>query len=426
MTIRKIFHTGLLIVAFLAMTTATLAQVVDRSPKVDTLSLADRLSVRTNLIDWTLLLPNIGVEFDIRNTNWSRWAIGLTLRDNWQTSHTFKPGIVYNMAEARLDFRNYWRTRQIDQTVKPHKHIWDKAFSARRRKVKHPTVTYYKGVYLSYTSFSFKFGREGHQGNALTAGFTYGFVKPLYTFPSGRSLDLDMGLSAGFAFSKSDTYVHDRESNCYPVTETGKWKFVPYPVLTEARIGFVYRLGKYPVTKKYRWRYDADPDFMARVDSIDAERTKAAIDKKNTDSISKQIYDTYWTVYDSIARQNAEVRQKQRLKAAGEAEIQKATKKSERKTDAKDARKDSLKKALQEIQPADTTMKKLETTVEAPADTTQAPAAAPATNDDSRKDEKPAEQPAAEGQTPPEQQAPPAGQTAPADGQQRKEDGNEA
>lgn len=61
------------------------------SPHVDTLSVAERLSIRTNMVDWTLLVPNIGVEFDIKNENWNRWTVGLNLRNNWQTSHTFKP-----------------------------------------------------------------------------------------------------------------------------------------------------------------------------------------------------------------------------------------------------------------------------------------------------------------------------------------------
>ena len=71
------------------------AQVIDRRPETDTLSLADRITLRTNAVDWLLLLPNIGVEFDLGNKNWSRWSIGLDVRGNWQTKHTFKPGVVY-------------------------------------------------------------------------------------------------------------------------------------------------------------------------------------------------------------------------------------------------------------------------------------------------------------------------------------------
>jgi hypothetical protein len=36
---------------------------------VDTLSLLDRIALRTNTVDWALLIPNFGAEFDIKNTN---------------------------------------------------------------------------------------------------------------------------------------------------------------------------------------------------------------------------------------------------------------------------------------------------------------------------------------------------------------------
>ena len=40
------------------------AQVMEHRTGVDTLSLAERISVRTNAADWMLLTPNIGVEYD--------------------------------------------------------------------------------------------------------------------------------------------------------------------------------------------------------------------------------------------------------------------------------------------------------------------------------------------------------------------------
>lgn len=115
------------------------AQGVDKSMRVDTLSLAERLSFHTNMVDWTLLTPNVGVEFDVRSTNWNRWAVGMDLRYNWQTKNTFKSGLVYNIMGARLYFRNYWRPRQIgDEGVSRHTRFIDRVFSCRRTRVKHP------------------------------------------------------------------------------------------------------------------------------------------------------------------------------------------------------------------------------------------------------------------------------------------------
>lgn len=286
------------------------AQGVDKSMRVDTLSLAERLSFHTNMVDWTLLTPNAGVEFDIRSTNWNRWAIGLDLRYNWQTKHTFKSGLVYNIMGARLYFRNYWRTRQVvprdeeDRFAKtyniyPHTRFVDRVFSCRRNRVRHPGLLFYRGAYLSYNKFSIKLlGSEGYQGSAVTAGFTYGIVKPLYVFKNGNSLDFDLGVSAGLAFASYDKYRHDRESDCYPVTKRAQSGV--FPVVSDLHVGFVYRLGRYPVTKKYRWRYDCDQAYKERIDSIYSARMTEAEKKFTEDTIMAKVSKDFWHHYDSI------------------------------------------------------------------------------------------------------------------------------
>ena len=296
------------------------AQVMERKTGVDTLSLAERISVRTNAADWLLLTPNIGVEYDIRNTNWSRWSIGLNLRSNWQSSHTYKPGIVYNLTGIRAEVRNYRRTRQIEYTdtiydkngnpvsiesskgLKPHYWPTARFFSTRRKKIKYPLNTYYRGLYLSYNDFSLKFAKEGKQGSALGVGMTYGIIRPLYEYPNGNSIDFELGISGGIAYTKYDTYRHDRESDCYSVVESKDWHIIPYPVISEVKVGFVYRFGNYPITKKYRWRYDVDIPYQNKYDSItlakDNWRTygkkdradslrNAKLEKHKADSINK-------------------------------------------------------------------------------------------------------------------------------------------
>lgn len=287
---------------------------------VDTLSLAERISVRTNAADWLLLTPNIGVEYDIRNTNWNRWSVGVNLRGNWQSSHTYKPGIVYNLTGIRAEVRNYRRTRQIEYTdtiydkngnpvsiesskgLKPHYWPTARFFSTRRKKIKYPLNTYYRGLYLSYNDFSLKFAKEGKQGSALAVGMTYGIIRPLYEYSNGNSLDFELGISGGIAYAKYDTYRHDRESDCYSVVESKDWHIVPYPVISEVKVGFVYRFGNYPITKKYRWRYDVDIPYQNKYDSIalakDNWRTfgkkdradslrNAKLEKHKADSINK-------------------------------------------------------------------------------------------------------------------------------------------
>lgn len=281
------------------------AQIFESKTGVDTLTFAERISLRTNAVDWTLLTPNLGVEFDVKSTNWNRWAVGLTLKTKWNTPATFKNRVFYNITEVRADFRNYWRTRQINNKVPAHTGFIDRLFSCRRRVVKHPKTTYYRGAYMSFSDFSIKFGREGHQGKALSAGITYGIIKPLYAFRTGNTLDLDLGFDAGFVAVNSEKFTYNRADNCYTRTKQGSWKVVPFPMPTAARVGFVYRFGSYPITKKYRWRYDADAQYQYRIDSIANQRVVDAINQHNRDSVESVIYKEFWQVYDSVAVVNS-------------------------------------------------------------------------------------------------------------------------
>lgn len=323
---------------------------------MDTLTFAERISLRTNAVDWTLLTPNLGVEFDVKSTNWNRWAVGLTLKTKWNTPATFKNRVFYNITEVRADFRNYWRTRQINNKVPAHTGFIDRLFSCRRRVVKHPKTTYYRGAYMSFSDFSIKFGREGHQGKALSAGITYGIIKPLYAFRTGNTLDLDLGFDAGFVAVNSEKFTYNRADNCYTRTKQGSWKVVPFPMPTAARVGFVYRFGSYPITKKYRWRYDADAQYQYRIDSIANQRVVDAINQHNRDSVESVIYKEFWQVYDSVAVVNSAKADSMRIvnaKLKAEADRLKAVEAQKEKERLKAEKKNKDKKAEEKPEPTE-------------------------------------------------------------------------
>ena len=381
----------LLVAVFLPQTNK--AQIFESKTGVDTLSLAERISLRTNAIDWTLLTPNLGIEFDVTSTNWNRWAVGLSFKSKWNTPATFKNRIFYNITEVRADFRNYWRTRQIDgDGVKAHTGFIDRLFSCRRRVVKHPKTTYYRGAYVSFSDFSVKLGAKGRQGKAVSAGITYGIIKPLYTFKTGNSLDLDFGFDAGFIATNAEEFKLDRAENCYVRTKAGAWKFVPFPMPTSARVGFVYRFGKYPITKKYRWRYDADADYKYRMDTIASNAIARAYNQQIRDSIQNRILGEFWQTYDSAAVVNAKIAAARKVELENrrlEADKQRAIaeqQEKERQRAEKAAAKEA-EKAKKEDTPADST-------AESPAATEQpaAPAEQPTATEQPAV---PAEQPAA-------------------------------
>lgn len=279
------------------------AQVFETRARIDTLKWNERISLHTNAVDWALLIPNIGVEYDIRSTNWNRWAVGMSAKTKWRTNSRFKQRLFYNVSEVRFEFRNYWRTRQIDgREVTKHTSFIDRLFSCRRTVVKHPHTTYYRGVYASAGDYSFLVDRKGRQGKFVSGGVTYGAMYPMYVFKSGNSLDLDLGISVGLVATNMEKFrlVDD----CYERTQPGKWKVVPFPMPTEARVGLVYRLGKYPINKKYRWRYDVDMRYRERYDSIRYALEAQRQERHITDSITNKIYNDFWLEYDKEAKQN--------------------------------------------------------------------------------------------------------------------------
>lgn len=271
----------------------------DDSRRLDTLTVAERLSFRTNGVDWLMMVPNFGIEYDIvNNKNWNRWSVGVNVRYKWATSHTFVPNYVFNIFETKLEFRNYWRTRLIDGNgVKAHTNLLDRVMSQRRYRQKHPLTTYYRGLFVSYADYSLCLGAraKGYQGQALMGGFTYGIQRPLYTFRSGRSIDLELGVSAGLAWLKYTPYKANHVDNVFYATgNTVGWKDLKIlPVVNELRAGLVYRIGKKEGYTKYRFRYDVDLQYAYRMDSLRDERAT----KMYRDSVAASQYRTVYGYY---------------------------------------------------------------------------------------------------------------------------------
>ena len=280
-------------------------KLLENRSRVDTLTLLDRIAVRTNTVDWMLLIPSIGAEFDVKPVTWNRWTVGFNVRGNPQTSHTFTHGVVFNMFEARVEARQYWRARQIDRARnarlkdQPHKHIWDKAISIRRSRVKHPMWTWYRGLYAGYGKYSFLFGGQGHQGTAIVGGITYGFVLPMFGLPSGNTIDLEFGICGGVVYYKDDVYIHDRESDCYPIIESKPAAILP--MIDDIRVGLVYRLGRAPVLSKYRYRRDVDVAYDDRLTALHDRRAFVRDSTKNYRRDYDEILGKFWHVYDSIS-----------------------------------------------------------------------------------------------------------------------------
>ena len=71
--------------------------VMDDSHNIDTLSLAERVSLHTNAVDWVMCVPNLGVEFDIKGRNYNRWSVMANVRYRPSMKNTFVMPLVFNI-----------------------------------------------------------------------------------------------------------------------------------------------------------------------------------------------------------------------------------------------------------------------------------------------------------------------------------------
>lgn len=175
----------------------------------------------------------------------------------------------------------------------------------------HPKWIFYRGAYLSYADYNFYLREHaGRDGEAIMAGLTWGFVKPFIAFQNGNSLDMEFGISAGVAYLRHDLYKHDNKTNSYPRTGHSDWHMLGYPAVRDLHVAVVYRFGKYPIQKKYRWRYDVDLDFRAMKDSVYNNRMAWRERQFIKDSLYRVVSRDFKILYDSCAQQRRIERQR--------------------------------------------------------------------------------------------------------------------
>lgn len=285
-----------------------------------------RLSIHTNLVDWATLVPNIGLEIDLKGTSRSNWTIGLYGKYNGRSKHT---GFMYNVQSIRVEGRKYWRTGKQGKVLyhgeyEPlYVNKRDEKFNGdslrgrfynfyhkvRRNIISGRTIenardwrAYYVGAYAGVDRWSISFGKNGKQGKGVYAGVVFGWTMPLLPqrFPKEGSLDLDLNLHLGVkavsysAFQYEDDtqhYVHDAASS------VPGWKIVPYPVVQEINVGLVWRFRgiKNKVDRSliddYKNVIDAFGNRRtAKEDSLSAKINRIKV-KQEQDSIRGKIFE---------------------------------------------------------------------------------------------------------------------------------------
>ncbi len=216
----------------------------------DTLvSFKERLGLRTNVLNWGLMTPNIGFEYDIVQNKTKKISVGLSAKYNWNSTLENNPRYVYNILGVKANTLWYFRTRKINdweedlrnnaQGFMNKYYAYSQTLTARRNPRTYRA--YYVGPYLSYDKYTLKLGETGYQGSAIGFGASFGFNTPLYLYSNGTALDFEVGADVGFVCTNYDKFKFASEDKHYVYDGTKDTHFVPFPVISEVRIGFVYR-----------------------------------------------------------------------------------------------------------------------------------------------------------------------------------------
>ena len=154
---------------------------------------------------------------------------------------------------------------------------------------------YYIGAYANYANYAFKFGPRGIRArNSFGFGATAGYVLPLYEYARGV-IDIDLGFSVGIQMAKHEAFTHTMDGNYYTKLQEGdNWyglgasssKLLPYPVVSELRVAFVWR--------KQSIKYEAKMDEATIKKKRDFER----VDKVLRGELEKVMPLDYKTVFD--------------------------------------------------------------------------------------------------------------------------------
>ncbi len=223
MGVRKIIAAAVLLLFFGGG--CICAQVNRKAP--DEFRGADRWAFRTNVLGWAMTLPNISAEFDLSPSPYNRMTLSLEAKYNWEAAHRVLPYHNFNLLSVSPELRCYFRTPDSED---PRKY-------ARREK-----GAFYLGLYLDSGTYTLKLSETGYQGLHLGAGMSFGYAMPVHQYRKG-ALDVEFGLSLGLTHVRADAFYLNSYSNTYDYDPEFSMDFhlVPYPVVSELSIAFIWR-----------------------------------------------------------------------------------------------------------------------------------------------------------------------------------------
>ncbi|MDE7411663.1 MAG: DUF3575 domain-containing protein [Paramuribaculum sp.] len=163
-----------------------------------------RFALKTNLLDYAVLMPNLELEWAFAN----RWSAALEVQGAWYAKES--PHKVYRLATVMPEVR-YW---VIDRS------LWHGM---------------YVGVFGGAGLYDLSNGGKGHEGEGAMVGLSIG-----YMWPIGKHLSLDAGIGAGYLRIRDKEYLPAGGHFLYQLT-----KDINYFGPLRLKLSLVWRIPKY-------------------------------------------------------------------------------------------------------------------------------------------------------------------------------------
>lgn len=205
-------------------------------------------AVSTNLIDWALVTPNVGVDIPLTNPIFINGSsLYVEGKMSLNANKVYAPDMNYEYFSGKIEYRRHFRFGEHSDECS----LLTNAYNGIARLV--TTKKYwrnrdgnrvndkgrsYAGIFVQYADYSmclplYKYS-HGRMGRAAVAGFSLGLNRPFYNFSNKYCLEWEFGTSLGCVVSQYDCY--DRvESN---ITGNGAWY---YPIITDLHVSLVLR-----------------------------------------------------------------------------------------------------------------------------------------------------------------------------------------
>ena len=284
-------------------------------------------SVSTNLIDWMLIVPNVGVEIPLSKPQYVNGSsLYLEGKASLNANRVYAPDMNYKVFSGKAEFRRHFRFgEQTHYTINGEyktendsiiylnildslscmiratnavagfvtgKEYWNN----RRRNHVDDLGRSYVGVFAQYADYSvclpiFNYSR-GRMGEAAIVGLSLGYQKPFYNFSNRFYLEWEMGGSLGCVLTEFDKYNRVESE----VTGQGKWY---YPMITDLHVSLVLR--RHSVQDLYAKKKqvsDFSPAQITRIiediekkaekERVKAEKSQAKEEHKQQQELEKE------------------------------------------------------------------------------------------------------------------------------------------